>query len=128
MLQGDFTEESGHRAGMRLAEMAPRPAAVFAANDAMAIGCLLALGERGLRVPQDMAVAGFDDIPVARLIRPSLTTVRINIAELSRRALKRLVAVIDGDDAKDTPQTVHPRLVVRESSAPRTPAATTAIE
>ena len=128
VLQGDFTEESGHRAGMRLAQMAPRPAAVFAANDAMAIGCLLALGERGLRVPQDMAVAGFDDIPVARLIRPSLTTVQINIADLSRRALKRLVAVIDGDDTKDTPQTVHPRLVVRESSGPRPSAARTAIE
>jgi LacI family transcriptional regulator len=128
VLQGDFSEESGHRAGLQLADMSPRPAAVFAANDAMAIGCLLALGERGVRVPQEMAVAGFDDIPVARLIRPSLTTVRINIAELSRRALKRLVAVIDGDTAKNAPETVHPQLVVRESSVPQTAAAKAAIE
>jgi len=128
VLQGDFTEESGHRAGMQLVDMAQRPAAVFAANDAMAIGCLLALHERGLDVPRDMAVAGFDDIPVARLIRPSLTTVQINIADLSRRALKRLVAVIDGDDTQDVPETVHPRLVVRESSGARTAAATAAIK
>jgi LacI family transcriptional regulator len=128
VLQGDFTEESGHHAGLQLADMVPRPAAVFAANDAMAIGCLLALDERGVRVPQDMAVAGFDDIPVARLIRPSLTTVRINIADLSRRAFKRLVALIDGDTTKNVPETVHPQLVVRESSVPLTAAATTAIE
>lgn len=128
VLQGDFTEESGHRAGLQLADMVPRPTAVFAANDAMAIGCLLALDERGVRVPQDMAVAGFDDIPVARLIRPSLTTVRINIADLSRRAFKRLVAVIDGDTTENVPETVHPQLVVRESSVPLTAAATTAIE
>ena len=128
VLQGDFTEESGHRAGLQLADMPNRPAAVFAANDAMAIGCLLALDERGVRVPQDMAVAGFDDIPVARLIRPPLTTVRINIADLSRRALKRLVAVIDGDTTQNVPETVHPELVVRESSVSQTAAAKTAIE
>jgi LacI family transcriptional regulator len=128
VLQGDFTEESGHRAGMQLAGLARRPAAVFAANDAMAIGCLMALDERGVRVPQEMAVAGFDDIPVARLIRPALTTVRINIAELSRRAFKRLVAVIDGDNSENVPETVHPLLVVRESSVSQTAAAKTALE
>lgn len=117
VLQGDFTEESGYQAGMRLAQLDAPPAAVFAANDMMAIGCLLALGEKGVRVPGDMAVAGFDDIPVARLIRPSLTTVRINIADLSRRALERLAAAIEGDDTGDLLETVQPRLVVRESSA-----------
>ncbi|HEX2815456.1 MAG TPA: substrate-binding domain-containing protein, partial [Phenylobacterium sp.] len=93
-----------------------------------AIGCLMALNERGVRVPQEMAVAGFDDIPVARLIRPALTTVRINIAELSRRAFKRLVAVIDGDNSENVPETVHPLLVVRESSVSQTAAAKTALE
>ncbi|HEY5289803.1 MAG TPA: LacI family DNA-binding transcriptional regulator, partial [Caulobacteraceae bacterium] len=73
VLPGDFTEESGYRAGLRLLEMNERPRAVFAANDTMAIGCLLALEEKGVRVPSDIAVAGFDDIPIARLIRPSLT-------------------------------------------------------
>ena len=118
VLQGDFTEESGYRAGMCLAALRERPAAVFAANDMMAVGCLLALAEEGLRVPIDMAVGGFDDIPVARLIRPSLTTVRTNIADLSRRALERLAAAIEGDDGADNLlEMARPQLVVRESSA-----------
>ncbi|MHB8528605.1 MAG: LacI family DNA-binding transcriptional regulator [Caulobacteraceae bacterium] len=127
VLEGDFTEESGHRAGIGLAALAERPAAVFAANDMMAIGCLLALAENGVRVPDDIALAGFDDIPVARLIRPSLTTVRTNIADLSRRALERLAAAIEGDGAEEFPEIVQPQLVVRESSALRTTAAETAV-
>jgi LacI family transcriptional regulator len=118
ILHGDFTEESGYRAGILLAEMSKRPDAVFVANDTMAIGCLLALAEKGVRVPLDMAVAGFDDIPVARLIRPSLTTVRTSIADLSRRALERLAAAIGGEDeTKNGLEIVQPHLVLRESSA-----------
>jgi LacI family transcriptional regulator len=118
ILVGDFSEESGYRAGLRLADMTEAPRAVFAANDMMAIGCLLALIERGLRVPADVALAGFDDVPVARLIRPSLTTVRTDIADLSRRAVERLVAMIAGEDTADQfVETTRPRLVVRESSA-----------
>lgn len=118
VLPGDFTEESGYRAGLRLLEMNERPRAVFAANDTMAIGCLLALEEKGVRVPSDIAVAGFDDIPIARLIRPSLTTARTSIADLSYRALERLAAAIGGEELiTDLSQTVHPQLVVRESSA-----------
>ncbi len=127
VLQGDFTEESGYRAGLRLAKILPR--AVFAANDTMAIGCLLALDEQGVRVPGDIAVAGFDDIPIARLIRPSLTTARISIADLSRRALERLAAAIAGDEpTQDLPETVRPQLVVRESSAFESDAAQSAVE
>ena len=119
VIEGDFSEQSGHRAGVRLAKMAPRPAAVFAANDMMAVGCLLALAELGVHAPRDIAVAGFDDIPVARLIRPSLTTVRTNIAELTRRALERLAAAIANPEHRQTSvETVRPELVLRESSAP----------
>jgi len=74
-IAGDFTEAGGHRAGMALAALAPRPTAVFAANDAMAIGALSALREVGMRVPEDIAVAGFDDIPMARYMSPPLTSV-----------------------------------------------------
>jgi len=119
VLEGDFSEQSGHRAGVRLARMDRRPGAVFAANDMMAVGCLLALAERGVDAPRDIAVAGFDDIPVARLIRPSLTTVRTNIAELSRRALERLAIAIANPQQKQTSvETVRPQLVLRESSGP----------
>jgi LacI family transcriptional regulator len=112
VLPGDFGEASGHAAGERLAAMPPRPhgeaggreragqelrpAAVFAANDMMAIGCLSALEENGLAVPRAIAVAGFDDIPLAAFVRPKLTTVRVDIAELGRRALRQLAAAIEG--------------------------------
>ena len=129
VLLGDFTEESGYAAGIALADMAVRPAAVFAANDMMAIGCMLALADRGLRVPRDMAVAGFDDIPVARHIRPALTTVSVNIAELSRRALERLACIIDGQTVtQDRVETIRPQLVVRESSSFQTTAAKAALQ
>jgi len=116
VLDGDFTEEAGYRAGLRLAEMSPGPLAVFAANDMMAIGCLLALAERGVRVPADVAVAGFDDVPVARLVRPALTTVHTNIADLGRRALERLAAEIESGEADPRLELEQPRLVVREST------------
>jgi LacI family transcriptional regulator len=117
VLEGDFTEESGYVAGNQLAKMARRPAAVFAANDVMAIGCLQAFAENGLGVPEEIAVAGFDDIPIARLLRPSLTTVRTNIADLSRQALERLAVMIEAaEQSEGMSVTLQPHLVVRESS------------
>ena len=72
-----------------------RPTAVFAGNDMMAIGCLSALNEAGLRVPHDVALAGFDDIPISRYVNPPLTTVRARIAELGGLALERLASAIE---------------------------------
>ena len=118
VLDGDFSEEAGYAAGRRLAEMTERPDAVFAANDTMAMGCLRALEEAGLRTPDDVAVAGFDDIPVARLIR--LTTVRTGIADLGRRALERLAGAIDGEPLGTDDDISRPELVVRASTVGRT--------
>src|ERR1700687_3229430 len=73
ILRGQFTEESGYRAGRQLLSMSERPDAVFAANDMMAIGCLYALNEGGLNVPQDMALGGFDEFPLAREGAPPLS-------------------------------------------------------
>lgn len=95
IVHGDFNERSGFRAGQQIAALAERPDAVFAANDMMAIGCLLALQEAGIRVPEDVAVVGFDDVPIARLVRPALTTVAVPIADLGTVALERLVAEMD---------------------------------
>lgn len=117
VLKGDFSEESGCRAGYRLLALDDRPDAVFAANDMMAIGCLFAMTEAGLRVPQDIALAGFDDIPVARYVTPPLTTVRVQIADLGGRALERLTLAIEHPDhTKVSAQTLLPELVVRTSS------------
>jgi LacI family transcriptional regulator len=115
-IAGDFTEAGGHRAGMALAALAPRPTAVFAANDAMAIGALSALREAGIRVPEDIAVAGFDDIPMARYMSPPLTSVHVEISALGARAMETLLAAIAEKNRHQRRQVVLPTtLVVRES-------------
>jgi LacI family transcriptional regulator len=118
VLRGDFSEESGYRAGRRLVSMSERPDAIFAANDMMAIGCIFALTEAGLSVPGDIAVAGFDDIPIARYVSPALTTVRVRIAELGELALERLVlAIAERGQDRHSVQTLRTELVVRSSCA-----------
>jgi len=117
ILPGDFDEASGHDAGQALLASAQRPDAVFAANDMMALGCLFALNEGGLRVPDDIALAGFDDIPLSRYVHPPLTTMRVEIAELGARAIQRLLdAAPGGADPAASPELLSPRLVVRSSS------------
>jgi LacI family transcriptional regulator len=116
VLRGDFSEESGYRAGRQLVSLSERPDAVFAANDMMAVGCLFALSEAGIEVPGEIALAGFDDVPIARFVSPPLTTVRIRIAELGELALERLVTAIEaGNTDKATRQTLRTELVVRSS-------------
>ena len=116
VLRGDFSEESGYRAGQLTLAQRQRPDAVFAANDMMAIGCLFALNEAGLQVPRDIALTGFDDIPMARFVTPPLTTVRVRISEMGARALERLALAIDSPDReKRSAQTIAPELVVRNS-------------
>lgn len=115
-LPGRFDEDSGHQAGQALLAMETRPDAVFAANDTMAIACIYALGRGGVRTPDDIAVAGFDDIPLARYVHPALTTMRVDIAELGARALRVL---LDSDAGSDTTpgstRGLQPALVVRDS-------------
>ncbi|HEY0782451.1 MAG TPA: substrate-binding domain-containing protein, partial [Thermoanaerobaculia bacterium] len=115
-LAGDFTEESGYRAGREIVAMAERPSAVFAANDSMAIGCLFALREGGLQVPRDISLCGFDDIPIARFTTPPLTSVRVRIAELGTKAMEHLLnAVASGNGHERRQETLGVELVVRES-------------
>jgi LacI family transcriptional regulator len=114
--RGAFTEESGYLAGRQIAAATPRPQAVFAANDMMAIGCLFALTEAGVRVPEDIALAGFDDIPIARYVTPPLTTVRAQTTELGRQALEELAAAIDAPEkAQRTRRILGTQLVIRAS-------------
>ena len=107
---GDFTEQSGHAAAAVLLALADRPTAVFAANDSMAIGALRAIREAGLDVPRDLALAGFDDIPVAQYVTPALTSVHVPIHEMGARAVEAVLA-----DAASQTTTLPTRLVVRES-------------
>lgn len=121
VVQGDFMEASGHAAGADLAARAQRPDGLFAGNDMMAVGALLALQDAGVRCPEDIAVVGFDDIPLAAFIRPSLTTLRTHVTETGARALDRVIALIGRDDptADIACEVVQPELVVRQSSLPQ---------
>lgn len=88
---GDFTEAGGYAATKELLAIKPRPTAIFAANDSMAIGALSALRESGVRVPGEISVAGFDDIPLARYMDPPLSSVKVPIAKLGARAVEMLL-------------------------------------
>lgn len=115
-IEGDFSEDSGDRAGREILAMNPRPTAVFAANDATAIGLLHAFQEAGVRVPDDIAVAGFDDIPIARFLTPPLTTVRVAIADLGALAIQRLLLAMEHGDSRERRHEILPTtLVVRGS-------------
>ena len=118
LLEGDFSEAGGQRAAAQLLALpaADRPDAVFAANDIMAIGLLGALQAGGVRVPDDIALAGFDDIPVSRYVSPALTTMRVPIAALGSQALDTLADALDGPPEAPADATVMPvQLVVRRS-------------
>lgn len=112
VLPGDFSEASGQQAGRTLLAAPSLPQAVFAANDMMALGCLFALVQAGCKVPAQVAVAGFDDIPLARYVHPSLTTMRVDIARLGADAMHLLLGQSD-DDTPDAGR--PPQLIVRES-------------
>lgn len=113
---GNFREESGYRAGRALLNLRPRPTAVLAANDAMAIGALSAFHEAAVRVPEDVALAGFDDIPMARFVSPPLTTVRVAIRELGEKAIERLCEAIAAGNGHDRQvERVPTELIVRSS-------------
>jgi LacI family transcriptional regulator len=114
---GDFTEASGYRAARAALRLHPRPTAIFAANDAMAIGALSALREDGVAVPGEIAVAGFDDIPIARYMSPPLSSVHVPIAQLGERAMDLLLGAIAGVEDGAARRVVLPTtLVIRKSS------------
>jgi LacI family transcriptional regulator len=115
-LEGGFTEAGGYAAALEVIEMDPRPTAIFAANDSMAIGAVSALRESGAEIPGEMAVVGFDDIPLARYMDPPLTTVRVPICDLGARAVEMLVhGVTHKNGHAHRRERVSTELVIRQS-------------
>ncbi|GAB3994089.1 LacI family DNA-binding transcriptional regulator [Nocardioides marmoraquaticus] len=121
VLAGDWTASSGYAAGLELAALAAAGAdgvtAVFVANDHMAIGLLHALAEAGVRVPDDLSVVGFDDLPEAAYLIPSLTTVRQDFAAVGRLAVEVLQLAVAGGADDQLERLLRPELVVRRSTA-----------
>lgn len=115
LIQGDWSAESGYRAGQELAA-AGNATAVFAANDQMALGALRAFGEAGLRVPEDVSVVGFDDQPEAAYFVPPLTSVNQGFKELGARCIRMLLSDM-AQGRSEAASVLTPKLVVRASTA-----------
>jgi DNA-binding LacI/PurR family transcriptional regulator len=114
-LIGDWSARSGYEAGLKLVK-SKKVSAIFCANDHMALGVIRALTEAGRRVPGDISIVGFDDVPEAAYYTPPLTTVRQDFAELGRRGVQLVLARLRGEGFSAEP--VMPQLVVRASTAP----------
>ncbi|MGK5740330.1 LacI family DNA-binding transcriptional regulator [Micromonospora sp. URMC 103] len=120
VITGDWSPRAGYEIGQSLAERRD-VSAVFCANDHQALGLLRALHQRGVRVPEDVSVVGFDDIPEAEYLSPPLTTVRQDFDEVGRRCVAALLDLLDAgpSPARTHPSPVEPTLVVRSSSGGR---------
>jgi LacI family transcriptional regulator len=115
---GDFYVESGQQAMSRLLDLDEPPTAVFCASDLMALGAIRAVAERGLAVPGDVSIVGFDDIQLAGHVQPPLTTLRQDKARLGAEAGRALTRLIAADPAVPEAVTLPVELVVRASTAP----------
>ncbi|MCI0399606.1 MAG: LacI family transcriptional regulator [Chloroflexi bacterium] len=114
---GDFREEGGYQGMRALLALSPRPTAVFAASDLMAVGALVAIKEAGLKAPDDVAVVGFDDIPIAKLISPALTTIAQFEDKLGQRSAEMLFDRLNGTAPEEGRREEMPyQLVVRDSA------------
>jgi len=112
---GDFREPSGHTAMNQLLDLAQAPTAVFVASDLVAFGALVAIKERGLSVPDDVALVGFDDVRLAHYVNPPLTTVRLPAYGLGYRAAMLLTKLIVGESVEEQEILLQTELVVRQS-------------
>ncbi|MBX3062216.1 MAG: LacI family DNA-binding transcriptional regulator [Anaerolineae bacterium] len=115
VLRGDWGLESGYEATRHLLNLAKRPTAIFAGNDMMAIGAIYAIEEAGLRVPHDIAIVGYDDRPIATVIRPKLTTFTLPCYEMGCEAGKLLLSQIEGGLATTPELILQGQMIVRES-------------
>ncbi len=112
---GDFDSESGFLQMHSLLDSNPDLTAVFVASDVVAFGAMAAVRQRGLRIPQDISLVGFDDVPVARYVDPSLTTIQLPVVDLARRASEMVVGLIRGEKSLHAQVLLDAKLVVRES-------------
>jgi DNA-binding LacI/PurR family transcriptional regulator len=116
VLRGDWSSSGGYALGTRIAR-GGAPTAIFSANDQTALGVLAAFREHGVRVPEDVSIAGYDDIPEAEFFAPPLTTLRPDFAGLGRSMLARVERLL-ADEAPEDEPALLPELVVRASTAP----------
>lgn len=115
---GDYRLASGREAAESLLSLPEPPTAIFAANDAMALGAMAVAHHRGIRVPDDLSIAGIDDIPMAAAVWPSLTTVRQPLVAMGKAAAHYIIARSEGRHDAPLPGIFRHEVVMRESTAP----------
>lgn len=120
--EGDYEQLSGFRQAQKLLQLDPRPTAIMASNDVMAFGVMDAIKEAGLRIPKDISVIGFDDIPMAAQVYPPLTTVRQPMSAMGETAVDLLVTLLRGHTPHTLRLELATELVIRESTARARPA------
>jgi LacI family transcriptional regulator len=116
--EGDFLVDSGRNAALRLLDLPDPPTAILSSNDNMAVGAMQAARARGLAVPDDLSVVGYDDLEKAGIVTPPLTTVRQPLAELGRTAVSLLMRLVEGQRVEALHVELAAKLVVRETTAP----------
>ena len=117
---GDMRVDGGRSAMEKLLSQNPRPTAVLASNDLMAVGALQAAHAATIRVPKELSIIGFDDLPIASMVHPTLSTIRHPRREVAARAFDTLRKMLQGEEIT-TSAPLQPHLVVRNSTAPPTP-------
>lgn len=123
VISGAFVQTGGYDAAERLLDLPSPPTAIFAANDEMAFGAIDAIHSRGLRVPEHVSVAGFDDIPTSSYVHPPLTTVKQPLQAVCARAVHELLELIAGRDVPAGRISYPLELIVRQSTGPVAPRA-----
>jgi LacI family transcriptional regulator len=118
IVESDYLISGGYHAARQLLRLPELPTAIFAFNDNMAVGTMRAIREAGLRIPDDISLIGFDDLEIAAIVTPPLTTVRQPLEEMGRMAANLLTRLIDGQRVEALRVDLETRLVMRESTGP----------
>lgn len=115
---GDFLPDSGEQAAQRMLSIPEPPTAIFAGSDQCAAGVYKAARKRGLTIPDDLSVIGFDDVMIARWLQPELTTIRQPLEDMARGAIRMALQLVHGIHLDSPRQRLSTNLVVRDSTAP----------
>ena len=116
--EGTFTQPDGYVGAIALLDLQDMPTAIFASNDVMAMGAMDAVRNRGLRLPEDISILGFDDIPQAAVIRPALTTVRQPLEQMGRVATQMLLDILKNPESEADQIRLPTELIIRGSTQP----------
>jgi LacI family transcriptional regulator len=114
---GNYTYEGGIRAAERLSQLDPRPSAIVAVSDATAIGCLVALQRRGIKTPEEISIAGFNNVTAAEYVEPALTTIAVPMYQFGQIGMRQLLRGLQGEVIEPFHKLPH-ELVIRRSTAP----------